>query len=645
MIYGMNFEDVLERVGEFGRFQKFIFSLLCIPPIFSGMHTLSYVFTSAVPSHRCYVHGCDTSRTTYLEPWTQFSIPALSSGHGSVEAVVDPCRMFSKVSNSSWPLDQIIIRTDSDNDLEEDDDDIVSTITGSSRSGTSVLYRPMCNAAEFSTNLTQGCSRWKFDNSIYLSTVPSQWQLVCEHEWLVALAETVYMAGIMAGAMIFGNIADQYGRKHTLIVALMLGVTVSFPLPFIPNYALFLVFKFLVAMSFAGAYQTIIILVMELVGKSKRVLCMVLIAVSFALGEILLGVAAYFVRDWRMLQFLISAPAILFFSYYWLIPESPRWLIARKDLEAAEEIISKMALKNKGVVLPPHFRRNPQLGISDLSDVNRHDEYMGRSRQPYSVLDLFRTSALRWLSLNIFLTWIVVTTVYYGISMSIPSVQDDIYGKFIVLSAVELPAYAFCIVALNRLGRRLPLCACMILGGFACISVAFVPDTDDYIWVRFGLCLAGKFGSAAASTIIYVFSAELFPTVVRNIGVGASSMLAHFASCFAPYIASLGAYHQSLPMVVFGICSTVAGLLALGLPETRGRRLPESIADAATFQRNVSCESGVSSMEEQALLADSSVEEELSPWVPELPSYTYKSTRSLSVDSFNSTRSLSTSSR
>ena len=53
------------------------------------------------------------------------------------------------------------------------------------------------------------------------------------------------------------------------------------------------------------------------------------------------------------------------------------------------------------------------------------------------------------------------------------------------------------------------------------------------------LSMIGKFGISAAFAIIYVFSAELFPTMVRNSGMGSSSVCARVGGIASPYIADL----------------------------------------------------------------------------------------------------------
>ena len=58
-------------------------------------------------------------------------------------------------------------------------------------------------------------------------------------------------------------------------------------------------------------------------------------------------------------------------------------------------------------------------------------------------------------------------------------------------------------------------------------------------WLRITLAMLGKLGISGSFAIIYVFSAELFPTVVRTIGVGTGSMHARIGGLIAPFVAEL----------------------------------------------------------------------------------------------------------
>lgn len=52
--------------------------------------------------------------------------------------------------------------------------------------------------------------------------------------------------------------------------------------------------------------------------------------------------------------------------------------------------------------------------------------------------------------------------------------------------------------------------------------------------------MVGKFGVTAAFSMVYVYTAELYPTVVRNMGVGVSSTASRLGSILSPYFIYLG---------------------------------------------------------------------------------------------------------
>ncbi|NXF00572.1 S22AD protein, partial [Smithornis capensis] len=89
------------------------------------------------------------------------------------------------------------------------------------------------------------------------------------------------------------------------------------------------------------------------------------------------------------------------------------------------------------------------------------------------------------------------------------------------------------------------------------------------------LAIIGKFTSTAAFSTSYVYSAELFPTIVRQTGVGLCSTMARVAGILAPLIIPLDQYHRAIPMAIFGSIPVIVSLSCILLPETRGADLPD----------------------------------------------------------------------
>lgn len=240
---------------------------------------------------------------------------------------------------------------------------------------------------------------------------------------------------------------------------------------------------------------------------------MVLAQCTFSLGQMALAGLAYGVRDWRLFQIAGTAPVLLLFFYFWALPESARWLLTRGRVEEAKRGLQKAAAVNKRKV-------SPEL-LSQLVP-----EKTGPSG---NALDLFRHPQLRKVTLILFSIWFVDSLGYFGLSLQVGDFGLDIYLTQLIFGAVEVPARYSSIFMMQWFGRKWSQLGTLVLGGLMCITIIFIPaDLPVVVTV---LAVVGKFATAAGFTISYVYSAELFPTVIRRVwgswashqGLGASS--------------------------------------------------------------------------------------------------------------------------
>ena len=70
--------------------------------------------------------------------------------------------------------------------------------------------------------------------------------------------------------------------------------------------------------------------------------------------------------------------------------------------------------------------------------------------------------------------------------------------------------------------------------------------------------------------------------------VGTNSMISRLFTLCVPFIGSMAYYWQPLPMVALGVPTVLAGILALALPETSGRDLPQTIYEANQIEMSFS---------------------------------------------------------
>ncbi|KAL8579542.1 hypothetical protein ACOMHN_025495 [Nucella lapillus] len=185
----------------------------------------------------------------------------------------------------------------------------------------------------------------------------------------------------------------------------------------------------------------------------------------------------------------------------------------------------------------------------------------------------------------LFFAWMVNSLAYYGLNWSVSSLHGNIYVNFLLMAVMELLSYGLCLLLLDRVGRRPLNCGLMLLAGLTCISTFFPIryGSDSSQWVTVVLALVGKLGISGSFSTIWIFSTELFPTVLRTSGMAACSICARLGGILTPYIASLA--NLAVPLVLYGVLSMVAGLLLLLLSETLDTALPDTLQDAVRMDR------------------------------------------------------------
>lgn len=172
---------------------------------------------------------------------------------------------------------------------------------------------------------------------------------------------------------------------------------------------------------------------------------------------------------------------------------------------------------------------------------------------------------------------------YYGISMIAVEIGSNAYVSSILTALIEIPSYLFCILCMDRVGRK-PICVfCFFITGICCIPAGYVPGDFQTV-----LALLGKFGDAAAFALIFLYTAELFPTKIRSSVVGFCSMAARIGGIIAPqvvlYLPTVTT--RETPMIIMGSFALIAAFLSILLPESLGSLTVQTVEDVDNI-RNV----------------------------------------------------------
>ncbi|XP_023709170.1 organic cation transporter protein isoform X4 [Cryptotermes secundus] len=212
-----------------------------------------------------------------------------------------------------------------------------------------------------------------------------------------------------------------------------------------------------------------------------------------------------------------------------LATESVRWLLTKGRLEEARDIILKAATTN-GIELSQQSLSKIEFS-AEIRDKIGNPQKDKNSRNG-SLMRIFQSKILLRRLLSSAFCWFSITFVFFGLSLNSVLVGGNQFTNFILVALIELPAYVVFYFAMDRLGRKCTLCLSLILSGVSCISFAFLPT--ELGLVQLLLFMLGKFGITISFAVVFVFTAELFPTELRHSTLACCSMLGRIGSVIAP---------------------------------------------------------------------------------------------------------------
>ncbi|XP_015117233.1 organic cation transporter protein isoform X2 [Diachasma alloeum] len=535
-------------------------------------------------------------------------------------------------------------------------------------------------------------------------SVVTDWGLVCERSYLRDLANIVYYVGVSIGALIAGVAADRVGRLPVLAVCLYAQGTMAVATYIVQSYPVFLGLRGLQGIFAQGLHSATYVLILELFPTKFRTLIFTVMGIAWSLGLLLLAGLSYIILDWRILQLAVSVPTAITVLYVGIIPESPRWLLAKGKTTEADMALEKitkynacccggkvrreLVADNSENTTPVKPTRKSQVfsdtkditeseavnlltptnsahrnsrrislraisenlekrlsnltpetsaegnngevefGESSTSRSNRNskactDETIvndtgngGESNDATSIeVDIKpmenhlseesqvnedeETEKLSGISessrsTNLFfikysgvvaLQWFSTSLANAIVLKSLPNLLENRHINFAVGGIIELAIYLVIYFILSRHGRRLPLGIFQSLNSMICIVIAglvFLPRLTAF-WIgiaRTTLLLLGRVTTTSTVGTVYLYTVEIFPTVLRATCLGVFTVFGTIGYLGAPYISAV---EHCVPMGDFMLAALlclIAGLSCLVMPETVSKALPDTIKDA-----------------------------------------------------------------
>ncbi|KAI1702152.1 sugar transporter domain-containing protein [Ditylenchus destructor] len=424
------------------------------------------------------------------------------------------------------------------------------------------------------------------------STIVTEWNLVCDDNFKRAHAHLFYSFGFLFGCLLGGFASDRFGRKPTVIGFGILSSMFGLILPYSTYFPMFLFIRFCGAVCNEAADLAAYVLCMEITGTRYRAMVGSLLQAPWAVGYATLALIAYFCKSWQYIQLITASLHTISICLICVLPESPRWLIVNNRVEEAERYIRRACREPP---FPFNLCNFNKCSLPCDLELVKHAEQRKwvRRDQRATIFHLLKSRALCMRTGVVCVVWIATALVYYGlvIALSDQSAPGRVLfsGNFFVnnaiAGAIELPTLFAC-VSLMRFGRkRAQMFTLMGAAIFIFIGMAAIILKSPMFSLFLMLC--GKIFIQGAFNILYIFTSEMYPTVIRNSAVGFCSMIARLGSGVSSYIAILSDVTLAIvPMIIFATFSLFAGMLVMLLPETRDQPLPDTLQDAVTFLKN-----------------------------------------------------------
>uniref|UniRef100_A0A0K2T5E1 Major facilitator superfamily (MFS) profile domain-containing protein n=1 Tax=Lepeophtheirus salmonis TaxID=72036 RepID=A0A0K2T5E1_LEPSM len=526
---------IKDYIGSFGRWQFITFFGASVVSIVGSMSTFLLSFTAFLPhNYRCLIPECETvENTQYNLSFAKFAIPEWEDKYNVKER---RCNRYRSYSNS-------------------------------------------CEYSNFDTSNSYACMQHVFDNSQYHNSIimefdippcldiPDHWPLKPSISRIQFLG-FAFMFGLLIGSVLMGVISDKFGRKKTIFGSLVISSLLIIGGYWSKDLESYFILRLLNGIFNVSLFTNSFIILIEMADPSERAFYGIILNIPFAGGEMLLSFFAFFIQEWRYLHIFVGILTGMAIMCWFIIPESPRWLLSLGKKNDAINILLNGAILN-----------GKTTSYKTLDNIKWYDEI---TRDKLELKEISKSVTVIKISLIMFYNWFSITMVYYGLSLISVNLGGNIYINFFLSGLVEIPSYIITFLLLSRLGRRWLLVVYSFMSGVMCICAGLF----EYGIIMSIFSLFGKFCVSGSFSILYLYTAELYPTELRNTVVGIASMCGRIGGICAPFIASLQDISMYLPFILMGFLAIISGLASFFLPETLGSKLPECINDIKELYSN-----------------------------------------------------------
>lgn len=383
----------------------------------------------------------------------------------------------------------------------------------------------------------------------------------------------VVFGGQLIGTLMWGKIGDHYGRRTAFLLSSTIISLFGFLSGISPNYESLLIFRMLVGVGIGGSIISFDVIA-EFLPLSHRGQFLIAIEYFWTIGSMLVAGLAWFIlskTSWRILAIVTAIPvtlSLLFATY--CLPESVRWLISRKKMEQAENVLVSIAKLN-GISLDP-FKLSYELefGSTPIAEES-------------SWIDLISTKYMRRRTFPLWIVWPAFAFSYNGIVLYINRIYSSSpsstttslscsfsYKNIFINSTSEILGLILTNFLIDFIGRTKVMTMLYFLASIIFIIIGSIGFSEKTL--LFACLFFGRMFLMGSSSTTWVITSELYPTRLRTTGHSVCNSIARMFAFLCPYLV----YSQLSDVTVsvcFAILAGIAAIASFNLPETNTKKL------------------------------------------------------------------------
>ncbi|WP_047154712.1 MFS transporter [Aneurinibacillus tyrosinisolvens] len=371
--------------------------------------------------------------------------------------------------------------------------------------------------------------------------------------------------GQAVGAILFGWLAERFGRVYSAKWTILLMSVMSIGCMFAGNFNVLLLLRFIQGIGVGGEVPVAAAYINELSRAHGRGRFFMLYELIFPLGLMMTAQIGSLIvpsLGWKWMFLIGGVGGFLVFLLFFQLRESPRWLISKGRFDEAERVIEEIEASTDKRL--PVTMNAPQAIIK------------GDWKELFS-------SFYRGRTLLVWTLWFSAYFVSNGLNNWLPSLYKTVYHLPLaeslraasISNVIQTIAVFACAFLVDRIGRKRWATVAFLVAALLLTTLWFNGAKTPGSVIYLGSAAYGAMGTI--TVLLYLYTPEIYPTRMRAIGTAFATAWLRLASAIAPAIVGfvLGAKGITSVFILFACVAVIGALLALRMIETREKVLED----------------------------------------------------------------------